>query len=671
MKGFLGQILKYILIIVVWFFISFIIGGYIETGTFALDPMYLMSSNTLAVFGVGMLAYLIYVLYKKMDEKGGSKKGKLKSSTGKDVAGKEMAQYYDSDWVTERMLKSDPAYNYCTNHTISNLKKDGILVRAEKEGGILHINWIDPIHTLIIGTTGSGKTTQYLEPTIQLLAKLKTKPSMVISDPKGELFEHHAVMLKDNGYDVRVLDLRKPFASTKWNPMSNAYKTYHRSFVLEKEIKKHSLGDNPKNHGLIKQMDFDDSIGEWYEFDGNAYTNRDLMMHDVEVRKKEMQDKAYNELGEIAATLAPVEDTKNPSWEKTAQSFIHGVMVAMLEDSMDPRLGMTEKKYNPYNLAKIINYTDTGRDPYATLKKYFDNRDKFSKAPNLVNTALNNADVTTKNYMGFASAKMQLFNDTGICYLTSETEMDLSGVDDRPTVFFLKIPDELIIRHPLATLFVSQLYKRLVEEANNQGGKLKRNVYFLLDEFGNLPRFPEFGASMAVGRSRGIFFELVIQSYSQLNKKYGEEEAKVIRDNCPNQVYIGTDDIVTNKEFSELLGNRTVELTNVSVSKGGDSKENKTESKSSVSRPLVYPHELTSFMKDEILIIKTFKRGAIKAKFTPWYKATNLYDIRKEPPTFTKLQPLDEDALYYDISKRNEIVRSSSGSDDDDFDFFK
>ena len=119
-----------------------------------------------------------------------------------------------------------------------------------------------------------------------------------------------------------------------------------------------------------------------------------------------------------------------------------------------------------------------------------------------------------------------------------------------------------------------------------------------------MPKFPEFGSSLAVGRSRGIFYQLVVQSYSQLNKKYGEEEAKIIRDNCPNQVYIGTDDMVTNKEFSELLGNRTVELTNTNVSTGPDGKENKSVSKSAVSRPLVYPHELTSFMKDHQLIVK-------------------------------------------------------------------
>lgn len=669
----LKKVLIFVVALVFLFVLAILIKGFVDTGSLTFSPSYLTDPGTYTYFGVGVLLLLLKFLYDAVDGKGGKKKG-IQADKGKDDSGKEMRQYYDSDWITEKQLKSDPAYNYCTSVSIRGMKNDGILVRAEKRNNSIEVNYVEPIHTLVIGTTSSGKTTQFLEPTIQLMCMTKAKPSFVISDPKGELYDHHAMKLQKEGYEIRVLDLRNPFSSTKWNPMSNAYEMYHNSFNMERLVKKHFAGDDVKNYDLRKEYDFNPSVGEWYEFDGNAYTNKIALDRDIEVRRGELRDKAYNELGEIAMTLAPVEDSKNPSWEKVAQSFIHGVMVAMLEDSMDPRLNMTKEKYNLYNVAKIVNYSDAGRDPYATLKKYFQGRDQFSKAPSLINTALNNAEGTTKNYMGFASEKLKLFNDNGICFMTSATEMDFGGIDERPTAFFLKIPDELQIRHPLATLFVSQLYKRLVDVANKTSKRrLKRNVYFLLDEFGNLPKFPEFGSSLAVGRSRGIFYQLVIQSYSQLNKKYGEEEAKIIRDNCPNQVYIGTDDMVTNKEFSELLGNRTVELTNTNVSTGPDGKENKSVSKSAVSRPLVYPHELTSFMKDHQLIVKTFKRGCIKSIFTPYYKALNIYDVRPAPVVYVPLRPFAENELYYDIAKRNDALSGGSGRKgpgSDDFSFF-
>ena len=355
---------------------------------------------------------------------------------------------------------------------------------------------------------------------------------------------------------------------------------FQRAYNLDKEVKVHAPDDNPKNYNLIIQRQFDYTIQNWFEFNGIAYVDRDVLENDMQVLSKKLMDDTYSTLGDICTTLAPVESAKDPSWEKTARRLIHGVMLAMLEDSRIPELGMTEDKYNLYNVYKICNMTDSGRDTYATLKKYlFDYRDKFSKVPDLASTALQNADTTTKNYMGFVSGMVSLFSDTGISFMTSRTEVDLTDVDEKPTAIFLIIPDEIRTRYPLAILFVVQLYKRLVDKAQGMGGKLKRHVYFILDEFGNMPKFPEFGSSMAVGRSRGIYFMLCVQSYSQLYQNYGQDEGKIIKDNCPIQVYVASEDTTTNKEFSELLGKKTIVITN----------ENKAPSVTNLFSRTVYP----------------------------------------------------------------------------------
>ena len=54
-----------------------------------------------------------------------------------------------------------------------------------------------------------------------------------------------------------VIDLRNSFQSMQWNPLTYPYQMFHRSFKLEKEVKVHPPGDNPKNHNLIIQRDFD------------------------------------------------------------------------------------------------------------------------------------------------------------------------------------------------------------------------------------------------------------------------------------------------------------------------------------------------------------------------------------------------------------------------------
>ena len=64
------------------------------------------------------------------------------------------------------------------------------LVRDEK--GELRVTFIPDTHLLAIGATRSGKTTGYVIPTINVLLSKKNKPSLVISDPKQELYRTNA-----------------------------------------------------------------------------------------------------------------------------------------------------------------------------------------------------------------------------------------------------------------------------------------------------------------------------------------------------------------------------------------------------------------------------------------------------------------------------------------------
>jgi len=665
MKKFGKSLLKYIIVAAIMFAIAVVAVTYFKDKQFGFNPNYISTALIFAFLGVG--GYIVYNLLKILDGK--DKKGKKADDEVRDSRGKKTSQFFDKDFVTEEDLKKNKAFNYNNLQSLRTEKKDGIIVRAEEKGSNMEINFVEPIHTLVTGTTSSGKTWRYVVPTIQLLSMTAAKPSFVVTDPKGELYDNNANHLKKQGYDVKVLDLRNPSASMQWNPLSYPYQMYQRAFNLDKEVRVHSPGDSPKNYNLIIQREFDENSSTWFEFNGVAYVDRHILENDIQVISKKLLDDTYSTLGDICTTLAPVESAKDPSWEKTARRLIHGVMLAMLEDSRIPELKMTEDRYNLYNVYKICNTTDSGRDTYATLKKYlFDYRDKFSKVPDLASTALQNADTTTKNYMGFVSGMVSLFSDTGISFMTSKTEVDLTDVDERPTAIFLIIPDEIRTRYPLAILFVTQLYKRLVDKAQVRGGKLKRHVYFILDEFGNMPKFPEFGSSMAVGRSRGIYFMLCVQSYSQLYQNYGQDEGKIIKDNCPIQVYVASEDTTTNKEFSELLGKKTIVITNENKSTGADGKDSKSTSTQVQSRPIAYPEELMTFRDEGCLAIKTFTpNAALKTKITPAYKA-KCYDLTKITGSYVARRMFDENAVFYDIKVRNTSMASQAGEGDEDDD---
>ena len=88
--------------------------------------------------------------------------------------------------------------------------------------------WIDDseYHTLVIGATGSGKTQTVIKPTVKILAK--KGESMIITDPKGEIYENTAEMLRAKGYQILLLNFRDPQNGNAWNPMSLPYKIYKR-----------------------------------------------------------------------------------------------------------------------------------------------------------------------------------------------------------------------------------------------------------------------------------------------------------------------------------------------------------------------------------------------------------------------------------------------------------
>lgn len=659
MSNIFKVILKLLGVVVGAFVVAVIVGGLISKQEVNFSKEIITDSMTLAIFGVLMLLFICYLLEDSM-------KG-AKFFTGKksDKDGKQK-QFFDSKFLTIKELNK-----ITTFAKWSDLKtvKDGILVRAEAKGSSIDVNLRKPIHTMVIGTTGSGKTTMYVDPFIQILSETKTRPSIVVTDPKGELYAHHAYKLKQKGYNVKVLNLRDVFSSTRWNPMGRAYDIYQRAMHIDNEVVVHKQPMDKNSKLMLATSDKTAFGDEWYEFNGTAYADKQSLMNDVMSYKKVLISDAQEDLKDIAMTLVPVENQNDPSWEMGAQGFAQAVLYAMLEDSADPKCNMTREKFTLYNFGKIAFFRDLDPDDqFKTLKKYLcQGRDKFSEVPQLANTVVGAAPNTARSYVSVLSTKLGLLSDNGICYATSADEMEFEKFDEQPTAFFIIIPDEKQTRHGIATLCIVQLYKILIELANKNVAKerqLNRNTYFIMDEFGNLPKINLLDKIITVGRSRGIFMVLVVQSYTQLNNIYGDKVADIVRTNCNIQVFIGTTDQRTKDEFSKMCGNITVKTT----SKTKGEKDSKSESTSETSRPLIYPEELELLPKNTC-IVKMYHENPVKAVFTPAYAVPKLYQMKNIPTEYAPARTLDEARIFYDIEARNKAVLQQSTSSFDDFDF--
>ena len=370
----------------------------------------------------------------------------------------------------------------------------------------------------------------------------------------------------------------------------------------------------------------------------------------------------YEDLNDLISVICPIESKDDPVWEKGARSIIMATALAMLEDSENPELEMTKEKFCFFNISKAIMNSE---NEFAALKDYFKGRDRLSKAVGLSRQVLSAADQTLSSYMSIAFDKLSMFNDEGLCALTSATDIQPEQFAFEPTALFLKIPDEKDTRHALAAVFILCIYKALIKVASSREDlSLPRNVYFILDEFGNMPKIDKFDKMITVGRSRKIWFHMIVQSFAQLNNVYGETVADIVKGNCGIKMFIGSNDIGTCEEFSKLCGNMTVRQTSVSGSTG-DKGEQVNFSNQLTTRPLIYPSELMKLNNKYSTgnsIIVTFGNNPLKTQFTPSYKCP-LYEFGQMDMTEVRNNVFYSEEVYYDLDDRNYLVLDSGDED--------
>jgi len=586
----------------------------------------------------------------------------------KNAKSKKPSQFYSNKWMTK--MEASRIYMGTTLSQMKMKKETGPLVRFEAQGRDIHINMVPKdYHTIVLGTTGSNKTQGYVLPMIYTLGHSGQKPNLVVTDPKGEIYGMMAETLRRQGYDVQVFNLSEPTKSSRWNPFEQAWKMFHRAHNLDKELKKHTNVE-PRSLGL--RIIASQYPNEWYEFNKIAFPTYSMADMERKTLKQRLISEAAADVKDICSAICPVTNEKDPSWEEAARDLIQGTAIAMLEDSLNPNLGMTMEKFNFYNIFKILGTRDYGGEMFKTVKDYFAGRDKLSEASQLAQTVISNAEKTMMNFFGVVTQKLSMFADKGICYITSGTDIIFENFVKKPTAFFLIIPDQIKVRHSLATLCVSQLYKSLVKSANELGGKLPWTTYFILDEFGNMPKMNDFATIVTVSRSRGIRLTLVIQDYKQLETTYGPNDAITIRNNCNTQVFIGTNDKESREIFSNLMGEMAIEIESESISKntGKAVKEDpnagsKSINKSTVSRPLLPPNELLELKPGDVYVY-SFGFNPLRSRMTPFWQCAqnNLVSIFKEPDTFFESKYFDEAAIHYDIARRNTVVLSAKKNND-------
>lgn len=355
-------------------------------------------------------------------------------------------------------------------------------------------------HTLIIGPTASGKSRLCIMPAVRMLGA--AGESMIISDPKAEIYHRTAGFLKQEGYTVRVLNLREPAHGNFWNPLAIPYR-----FYLQGDI-----------------------------------------------------DRAYEFINDTAMNLTGMGMSKNdPFWDNSAGTLFAGLTMLLFKYCKDFK--QPESAVHIGNVLQLRNVLCSGNSREIRMNPLW----AYAKSDLYIASALigtlETANDTRAGILSVFDQKMRIFStQPGLLNMLSRYEAMYDDVDENPTALFLVMPDEKTTYHGLASLFIKQSYEYLIYKAQqyseNQEVRLKIRLNYVLDEFSSLPTVKDFPAMITAARSRNIRFHIVIQSKHQLNLKY-DDDTDTILANCTNWIFLTGRELKFLQEISALCGEKT------------------------------------------------------------------------------------------------------------------
>jgi type IV secretion system protein VirD4 len=104
----------------------------------------------------------------------------------------------------------------------------------------------------VIARVGAGKTTRYVVPNV--LNRAKQNCSIVVNDPKGEVYELTSGILKDRGYNIIVIDPENIDRSSSFNPFMEAKDEIELEQIAEILVKSGNTdkSDSFWNNGAIR-----------------------------------------------------------------------------------------------------------------------------------------------------------------------------------------------------------------------------------------------------------------------------------------------------------------------------------------------------------------------------------------------------------------------------------
>ena len=376
---------------------------------------------------------------------------------------------------------------------------------------------------------------------------------------------------------------------------------------------------------------FTDPKGELYDRTAGLFKKNGYEVHVINLADPRYSD-GYNPLSHVRGTtdvdiIAKIISKKDevggkkgsdPFWDQTSEALLKALMYYVLlkrpeeEHSLASclslvRLGGENEGEDLRNLFMDLPFDDPARRAFETIRL--------------------GSEKTFSNILVSLAAKLEAFDSKEIVGLTSTNTIEFEELAQKKSVVYFITPESHSTYDFLMNIFFSQLFQRLYEFGDKNGGSLPIPMFLILDEFANIGRIPNFERILSTCRSKKLHISIILQSIDQLMEIYDEKVTENIMANCSTHLFLGSNAQKTLETFSKQLGEKTI--THDTVSRSTD-KDSHTSGHSYgdqiMGRALMTADELRRMSKDECIILIQGMRP-IKAQKYWYYK---LHPRRKE-----------------------------------------
>ena len=307
------------------------------------------------------------------------------------------------------------------------------------------------LNVLVIGGSGAAKTRSFVLPNI-----LTANTNYVITDPKSEVLLATGGYLKEQGYDVRVLNLVNLEQSDGYNPF--------RYLRDEKDVLK-----------LVNNL--------------------------------------------IQSTTPKGSHESDPFWTKAETALLQAIILMLFQEAPEYEQNFS-MVMRVLEYAEVREEDEGHVSPLDLLFESIERRKPDSVAVRQYKVFKLAAGKTAKSILVSTAVRLAPFNLPQIQALTEHDDMDLYTLGEKKVALYAVIPDNDNTLNFLVSLLYAQAFQALYYSADQiNHGPLPRHVRFVLDEFAAMP-LPGFTRELATMRSRSISASVIIQNMAQIKELY-------------------------------------------------------------------------------------------------------------------------------------------------------